>query len=251
MFNSQVKTVAEFILEKGNPYKMLALNLYNFVLGTTIPSAATNKVLSCYIHGKEQHEIFRTQRFLDQSKKLFDMIHKIAFPKSVDASKKSSTSNVPSSELNVKEVAEAQKLIDIARSRGITMSEILQFDLLTNNSLFEGQPPSKPDKHKIVTKLENILQIKNDFENLDDTNNVLVVDFMSLLRRLLMKNFQDFQELLGAGWNYIKGVSKFNELHVVFDSYIADSLKECERERRSTCDPLHFDSLTPSTKVPS
>ena len=67
------------------------------------------------------------------------------------------------------------------------MSEILQFDLLTNNSLFEGQPPSKPDKHKIVTKLENILQRKNKFENLDDTNNVLVVDFMSLLRRLPMK----------------------------------------------------------------
>ena len=187
MFNSQVKTVAEFILEKGNPYKTLALNLYNFVVGTTIPSTATNKILSCYIHGKDQYEISRTQRFLDQSKKLFDMIHKIAFPKPVDASKKSSTSNIPSSELNIKQVAEAQKLIYIARSRGITMSEILQFDLLTNNSLFEGQPPSKPDKHKIVTKLENILQRKNKFENLDDTNNVLVVDFMSLLRRLPMK----------------------------------------------------------------
>ena len=251
MFNSQVKTVAEFILEKGNPYKMLALNLYNFVVGTTIPSTATNKILSCYIHGKDQYEISRTQRFLDQSKKLFDMIHKIAFPKPVDASKKSSTSNVPSNELNVKEVTEAQKLIDIARSRGITMSEILQYNLLTNNSLFEEQVPSKPDKHKIVTKLENILQIKNDFESLDDTNNVLVVDVMSLLRHLLMKNFQDFQELLGAGWNYVNSVCKFNELHIVFDSYIADSLKECERERRSTCDPLHFDSLTPSTKVSS
>ena len=122
-------------------------------------------------------------------------MHKTAFPKPVDASKKSSTSNILSSELNIKQVAEAQKLIDIARSRGITMSEILQFDLLTNNSLFEGQPPSKPDTHKIVIKLENILQRKNKFENLDDTNNVLVVDFinvlvvdfMSLLRRLPMK----------------------------------------------------------------
>ena len=34
MFSSQVKTVGEFILEKGNPYKMLAQNLYNFVSGT-------------------------------------------------------------------------------------------------------------------------------------------------------------------------------------------------------------------------
>ena len=65
----------------------------------------------------------------------------------------------------MKEVAEAQKLIDIARSRRITMSEILQYDLITK-IFFEGQPPSKPDKHKIVTKLEDILEIKNDFENL-------------------------------------------------------------------------------------
>ena len=33
-------------------------------------------------------------------------------------------------------------------------------------------------------------------ENLDDTNNVFIVDFMSLLRRLPMKYFQNFQEFL-------------------------------------------------------
>ena len=82
MFNSQVKTVAEFILEKGNPYKMLAPNLYNFASGTTIPLTATNKILHCYLHGKEQ-----TESFLDQSKKLSGTIHKIAFPKPVDTSK--------------------------------------------------------------------------------------------------------------------------------------------------------------------
>ena len=31
MFNSQVKTVAEFIPRKGNPYKMLALSLDNCI----------------------------------------------------------------------------------------------------------------------------------------------------------------------------------------------------------------------------
>ena len=32
----------------------------------------------------------------------------------------------------------------------------------------------------------------------------------------------------------------------MFDSQFADSLKECERDGRSTCEPLHFDSLSPS-----
>ena len=52
------------------------------------------------------------------------------------------------------------------------MSEIL-YDLSTNNSLFDKQSPPKPDKHKIVTKLENIIETKDDFESLDETNNVL------------------------------------------------------------------------------
>lgn len=77
----------------------------------------------------------------------------------------SSGSNTPSNSLNVKKVVEAQKLLEIARSRAMAMSEILQYDLLTNNSLFEGQSPSRPDKNKIVTKLQNILEIKNSFEN--------------------------------------------------------------------------------------
>ena len=108
--------------------------------------------------------------------------------------------------------------------------------MLTKNSLFEEQSPSKLDKHKIVTKLEKVLEIKNDFETLDDTN-VLVVGFKSLLRRLPMKKFQNFQELLAAGWNYIKNVCKFNKIHIVFDSYFADSLKECERE---TCELVNL-----------
>ena len=117
--------------------------------------------------------------------------------------------------------------------------------MLTNNSLFEEQSPSKLDKHKIAIKVEKILEINNDFETLDDTN-LLVVCFKSLLRHLPMKDFQNFQELLAAGWNYIKNVCKFNKVHIVFDNYFADSLKECERDGRSTCEPLHFDSLSPS-----
>ena len=72
--------------------------------------------------------------------------------------------------------------------------------------MFEEQSPSKLDKHKIAIKVEKILEMKNDFETLDDTN-LLVVGFKSLLRCLLMKDFQNFQELLAAGWNYIKNVS--------------------------------------------
>ena len=87
MFNSQVKTVAEFIPKKGNSYKMLALSLNNCIR-STISSADTKKVLNCYIHGNEQQDIFRTERCLDKLKKLSETMQKITSPKPVDASKK-------------------------------------------------------------------------------------------------------------------------------------------------------------------
>ena len=61
--------------------------------------------------------------------------------------------------------------------------------------MFEEQSPSKLDKHKIAIKVENILEIKNDFETLTDTN-LLVVGFKSLLRCLPMKISKIFRSFL-------------------------------------------------------
>ena len=74
---------------------------------------------------------------------------------------------------------------------------------------------------------------------------------MSLIHHLSIKDFQNCLKLLVAGSNHVKGVCKSNELHIVHSSYITGSLKEFERERRSTCKPLHFDSLSLNTKFPS
>ena len=64
--------------------------------------------------------------------------------------------------------------------------------------MFEGQSPSKPDKHNIVTKLENILEIKNDFENLGDTNNVLVDSILcsTAISQALLRNVKEKESQL-------------------------------------------------------
>ena len=54
-----------------------------------------------------------------------------------------------------KELGKAHQAIDVARSRGISMREILQFDLITTSSLFDDDMTSKPHKHTIMKELEN------------------------------------------------------------------------------------------------
>ena len=63
MFDSQVKTVAEFILQKRSPYKILVPNLHDFVAGTTIPSTFTKKTLNCYYTKKSNMEFFELNIF--------------------------------------------------------------------------------------------------------------------------------------------------------------------------------------------
>ena len=190
MLNSEIKMFAEFILQKRSPYKILVTNLHNFVSGTTIPSTFTKKTLNFYYTEKSNMKFFELNIF-QTGLKISDTVHQIAFPKPVKSSKKIFlTSNIPSNKLNVKKCKEGHKLNGIARSIGIALSQFLQFDLLTNYSLFGEQPPSKLDKHKIVTKLEQVLEIKNDVKTLDDTNFWLLA--LSLCCVIYQRNISKF-----------------------------------------------------------
>ena len=45
-------------------------------------------------------------------------------------------------------------------------------------------------------------------------------------------------------------VCNFNRIDIIYDSYINDSLKECERLRRSKCEPIHLKDIQLETKLP-
>ena len=62
----------------------------------------------------------------------------------------------------VKDITKAQTLIDIAKRRGASLSEILKHDLLTKNVLFDGDLTVKPAKHVMKEELEAHLD-KEDF----------------------------------------------------------------------------------------
>ena len=107
------------------------------------------------------------------------------------------------------------------------MSDILQFDLLSNNSLSDKQ--INPCKYMLVKNLEENLINENHME--PGENNVLVVDVMSLIRLIPMGQLSTFQDLLNAARKHIKGLCKFKQIDIIYDSYVDYSLKECERLR--------------------
>ena len=64
------------------------------------------------------------------------------------------------------------------------MSDTLQYNLLSNNSSFDNDFTSKSNKYILVKKLEENLINESNME--PQENNVLVVAFMSLIRRIPM-----------------------------------------------------------------
>ena len=63
----------------------------------------------------------------------------------------------------VKDITKAQRLTDIAKRQGASLSDILRHDLLTKNVLFECDFTVKPAKHVMIEELEAHLDKEENF----------------------------------------------------------------------------------------
>ena len=94
--------------------------------------------------------------FIDNTRKLSDTISKSKLPEFSPLNPSAQTApSMKSPKMIAKEVAQAQKVIDIARGRRIPIGDILQYDILSENPLFDGDLPKKPDKSVLVKEIEN------------------------------------------------------------------------------------------------
>ena len=58
----------------------------------------------------------------------------------------------------------------------------------------------------------------------------LLVDFMSVIRRVPLKNVSKIIDAFNLSWNTIN-VCSHNTLNIIYDSYTESSLKACERQK--------------------
>ena len=98
--------------------------------------------------------------------------------------------------------------MDIARSRGIPLKEILTFEHCCGESLlFNSEIMTKPDKSSLVKELEKFLE-PSDY-HFDRNNNVstcIVIEFMSMIRKIplaKMISINVFQNL----WQSVVSIS--------------------------------------------
>ena len=105
------------------------MKLYHFTSGQLIDPEISAKILEFFDYGWIEYLIFREERYLQKSKKLKETIKRFKVPPFIpkNTTEKKDTSRV-SAKKATKKIGEAQKKIDIARSRGYSTREILQYD---------------------------------------------------------------------------------------------------------------------------
>ena len=124
--NESVEKVVLFISSRDNPYATSsASKLYHFTSGQVVPPEASEHLLAFFNRGRNEYINFRKERYITKEKKLSDTIKRISLPPFLPKGKNKKQKPVSSKEGIKKDL---QKHIDIARSRGIPMREILQFD---------------------------------------------------------------------------------------------------------------------------
>ena len=121
------------------------------------------------------------------------------------------------------------------------------------NILFDGIYLQKPDKASLAAALEQNLQPTDyNFEQNDALATATIVDFMSTIKKIFLANLSNIGSIFDSLWTLIQySAVGSKSLHIVYDSYLEDSIKECERMRRNAeIEPLEYVELSLSSPIP-
>ena len=92
-----------------------------------------------------------------------------------------------------KDIGQSQRKIGI--TKGDDTKEILMYKHLIENTIFDGQSTSKPDKATLITELEKRLNKEEySFKKESPLKSVIIVDFMSQVRKVPLGDKNSFRD---------------------------------------------------------
>ena len=197
LLNESIRKVTTFLAERGNRYLVTSSSitkLHHFTTGQCVNKNDANRIIIIIEDGKKNAII--EERFVKKEKKLSDTIKKNVLP-SFEPGQKS----INKTSINIKKIqktqGEIQRNFDIACSRCFHIfTNILTFDLGCSSFLLDRNLTFKPEKHLLVTEIEKYLMEDDyDFSNSSQLKTVLIVDFMSNVRKINTTQCQIFKDI--------------------------------------------------------
>nr|CAD7461177.1 unnamed protein product [Timema tahoe] len=146
-----IEGIMDFIIERKYLFDLNnAQDKLYIVTGKNFDEHEENFKLTCYKMGETAYKLFRRERFVDKSKKLFDKVAKMKMSNSQQHMKTIHTQN---------ETSDALYLLDVARERGYAIDQLLCYELVSTSFLITKCGfLKKPGKASLVQELEKDLK---------------------------------------------------------------------------------------------
>ena len=227
------------------------MKLYHFTSGQLIDPEISAKILEFFDYGWIEYLIFREERYLQKSKKLKETIKRFKVPPFIpkNTTEKKDTSRV-SAKKATKKIGESQKKIDIARSRGYSTREILQYDHVEYLCFDEGNL-TKHKKHELLVPLEQLFDtLEYQFDKNVTAGIFVIVDFMCLIRKIGFEKYLKVRDAFDVAWGIILAASNADRIEIVYDSYLEGSVKESTRTGRAKEKPIEIINLNLDSPIP-
>ena len=147
-FNHNVVKLFDFVLERQNPYSVTS----NVVL--PLDNVLTQLLMCLDNNGERVYRSYRQERLVEKIKKMSMTISKRKLPRFSDQPQMTpATSQKEKKNISSKELAEAQKIMDIAKERGMDIKQILAHNVLSESTLFDGDLPAYANKSTLVGEI--------------------------------------------------------------------------------------------------
>ena len=255
-----IQDMIEYIRQHDNPVVIPTEGehdehqiLHNIFTQEIMSSEIRDNLLKFETNSSTLYETFRTERFVTKKRSIFDTIHRKNL-KTFKSMKSEKRTNQAKDKGSKKQLAETQKIFDIARVRDYDMKYLLKFELVDRSYLFDGDGlMTKPIKSDLCTELEKHLDTKDYLPPSKWTpeNTASIIDVMGCLRRMRLASVKTFGELCTNFLDMTHALcSNSNRIDFVFDTYLEGSVKDSERARRCSHSPIDLNVMYEDTPLP-
>ena len=98
--------------------------------------------------------------------------------------------------------------------------------------------------------MESDLQQEGYKLNRNNDLKTTVVDFMTMIRKVPFHVHKNLNKTLEPTWAVVSFSGVINQIHVAYDSYLQNSIKESERAHRSNTIPIDIVDLGLKSVIP-
>ncbi|XP_070535408.1 uncharacterized protein [Ptychodera flava] len=251
---SDVQEVMSTLLSMGSPFNGDSDDqLVHLTAGTLAGQEITSDLLNAYTRGEEAYLQFEMERLAQGSKDLFDKMTLIKGKTFTDLAKKPK-SKVTMSCLSLKDNRNLlQRMLLIAQARQLDLRELLTHALGPVPAMLANYDETMTKTNKAVLGHHLASTFSDAVVDTFEGNTAIIVDAMAMIQ-MQSKVPATFGEFASSIFYQLRAIalkSGANRIDFVIDQYKECSIKNAERERRTTTGTFNEIRITrPSLNMP-